>query len=63
MFNQCTFQAIYLLSCFYKKIVITKPYTSRYANSEKYIVCKKFRFNETDNITTKFINILKILEI
>ncbi len=62
IFNQSTFQAIYLLSCFYKKIVITKPYTSRYANSEKYIVCKNFRFNETDNITTKFINILKILE-
>ena len=42
IFNHATFQAIYLLSCFYKKIVITKPYTSRYANSEKYIVCKNF---------------------
>lgn len=62
MFNKSTFQAIYLLSCFYKKVIITKPYTSRYANSEKYIVCKNFKYKKTENITTKFINILKILE-
>ena len=62
IFTQATFQSIYLLSCFYKKIIITKPFTSRYANSEKYIVCKDFKFSNTDNITVKFVNILKILE-
>ena len=36
---------IYILSSFYEKVYIIKPYTSRYANSEKYIVCKGFIFN------------------
>ena len=31
-----------LLSSFYEKVYITKPQTSRFANSEKYIVCKNF---------------------
>ncbi len=31
-----------LLSSCYSKVYITKPQTSRYANSEKYIVCKDF---------------------
>ena len=33
---------LYLLHCLYKEVYITKPYTSRPANSEKYIVCKGF---------------------
>ena len=36
---------IFLLSCFYDKIYIIKPNTSRFANSEKYIVCKFFKYN------------------
>jgi 23S rRNA U2552 (ribose-2'-O)-methylase RlmE/FtsJ len=36
---------LYILSSFYEKVYIIKPYTSRYANSEKYIVCKGFIFN------------------
>ena len=62
IFNKSTFQSIYLLSCFYSKVIITKPYTSRYANSEKYIICKDFKFSDTTDITNKFIKILKILE-
>ena len=62
IFNKSTFQSIYLLSCFYSKVIITKPYTSRYANSEKYIICKGFKFSDTTNITNKFIKILNILE-
>ena len=30
------------MSCVYKEVYITKPNTSRSANSEKYIVCKGF---------------------
>ena len=36
---------LYLLSSFYEKVYISKPQTSRSANSEKYIVCKRFIYN------------------
>tara|TARA_B100001063_G_scaffold129519_3_gene121051 strand:+ start:495 stop:1682 length:1188 start_codon:yes stop_codon:yes gene_type:complete len=62
IFYQNSLQIIYLLSCFYNKVIITKPNTSRQANSEKYIVCKHFKYTDTSDITQKFINILKILE-
>lgn len=62
MFEKSTVEILYLLSCFYAKVIICKPNTSRSANSEKYIVCKSFKFNNTDEISHKFINILKILE-
>ena len=34
---------MYLLHCLYTEVHITKPYTSRPANSEKYLVCKGFK--------------------
>ena len=34
---------LYLLSNYYEKVYITKPLTSRPANSEKYIICKNFK--------------------
>ncbi len=45
VFMEHTVDLLYLLSSFYEKVYITKPQTSRYANSEKYIICKKFLFN------------------
>jgi len=44
-FMQHTVDAIAILSSFYEKVYITKPQTSRYANSEKYVVCKGFIFD------------------
>jgi 23S rRNA U2552 (ribose-2'-O)-methylase RlmE/FtsJ len=44
-FTEATIDIIVLLSSFYKKVYITKPNTSRCANSEKYIVCKGFLYN------------------
>lgn len=44
-FMQHTIDLIYLLSSFYEKVYIMKPYTSRYANSEKYIVCIGFLYS------------------
>ena len=41
-FMQHTIDLLYILSSFYEKVYIMKPYTSRCANSEKYIVCKGF---------------------
>jgi len=62
IFNTNSIQILYLLGCFYKKVIITKPNTSRQANSEKYIICKYFKFEDTSKLTNKLINVLKILE-
>ena len=45
IFYKSTCDMIFLLSCFYDKLYIIKPNTSRFANSEKYIVCKFFKHN------------------
>jgi len=39
---------LYILSAFYEKVYIMKPQTSRYANSEKYIICKGFLFDNNE---------------
>lgn len=41
-FMHHTIDLLYLLTIFYDKVYICKPHTSRYANSEKYIVCKNY---------------------
>lgn len=43
IFTQATIDILYILSIFYNKVYIIKPNTSRYANSERYIVCKFFK--------------------
>lgn len=42
IFTKFTVEIIYFLTKFFKNIYITKPYTSRSANSEKYLICKNF---------------------
>lgn len=49
-FMQHTLDILAILSSFYEKVYITKPQTSRYANSEKYIVCKGFIGQDADEI-------------
>lgn len=44
-FMQHSIDILYILSSFYEKVYIIKPHTSRYANSEKYVVCKGFLFS------------------
>jgi 23S rRNA U2552 (ribose-2'-O)-methylase RlmE/FtsJ len=41
-FMKHSIDILFILSCFYEKVYIIKPQTSRYANSEKYVVCKGF---------------------
>ena len=62
MFENCTIQIIFLLSCLYENVIISKPFTSRYANSEKYLICKNFKYNNTDELSNKFSNILKFFD-
>jgi 23S rRNA U2552 (ribose-2'-O)-methylase RlmE/FtsJ len=54
-------QIVYLLSTLYKKVFIIKPNTSRYANSEKYIVCIGFKDINTVDLVYKFYTILNQL--
>ena len=44
-FSAATVDLLYLLSSFYEKVYVTKPQTSRYANSERYVVCTGFHFD------------------
>jgi 23S rRNA U2552 (ribose-2'-O)-methylase RlmE/FtsJ len=48
-FTPATLDILAILSSFYKKVYITKPQTSRYANSERYIVCQDFLYGSTDS--------------
>jgi 23S rRNA U2552 (ribose-2'-O)-methylase RlmE/FtsJ len=45
-FMTSTVELLYLLSSFYEKVYLTKPRTSRFANSEKYVVCLNFHFDK-----------------
>ena len=46
-FFASTVDLLYILSAFYKKVYISKPNMSRYANSEKYVVCKGFLYENS----------------
>jgi len=58
-FMQHTIDILYILSSFYEKVYIMKPQTSRYANSEKYIVCIGFLY---DNHAGFYIHFVKCFE-
>ena len=58
IFEECTIDILYLLNTFYEKVIVMKPYTSRYANSEKYIICKNFKYDNISDLHPKFIGIL-----
>lgn len=62
-FQKSSVDILYLLSNFYEKITVVKPNTSRYANSEKYIVCKNFNYEnkDIDLINKKLYNILYVM--
>uniref|UniRef100_A0A6C0ETD7 Ribosomal RNA methyltransferase FtsJ domain-containing protein n=1 Tax=viral metagenome TaxID=1070528 RepID=A0A6C0ETD7_9ZZZZ len=60
LFTSCSVQMIYLLNYLYEEVIITKPLSSRPANSEKYIVCLNFKMvhnlNDLINIFIKNYN-------
>ena len=57
IFTHATIDILFILSQLYKKIYIVKPNTSRYANSEKYVICKYFKSEDILPILTKLSNI------
>jgi 23S rRNA U2552 (ribose-2'-O)-methylase RlmE/FtsJ len=42
-FSSSTLELLYLLTYLYEEVNISKPLTSRPANSEKYVICTKFK--------------------
>ena len=41
-----TIQLLYILYLCYDEVIIFKPDTSRFSNSEKYIICKNYKYNK-----------------
>ena len=52
-FTNASVHMLYLLSMLYEEVYFVKPNTSRYANSEKYIVCKYFKLDDSSKIVDK----------
>lgn len=62
VFTQISIDLLYLLSNLYEHVYIIKPNTSRFANSEKYIVCNNFRCRNVSEYVNIFYNIFKSFE-
>jgi len=45
-FTKSSLDLLFLLANIYETVQFVKPHTSRYANSEKYIVCKNFHLDD-----------------
>lgn len=59
-FYKGTLDIIYFLSCLYESVGIVKPKSSRMANSEKYLICKNFKYENIDFLSPKLVQIVKI---
>lgn len=64
MFTKLSAKFVMILKYFYEDIHITKPLTSRESNSERYIVCRKFKYDEKQisGILAKLMNVLDVIE-
>ena len=56
-FKRASIDLIYILSFLYEEVYFIKPNTSRYTNSEKYIVCKYFRLENSNEWVKAFYHI------
>jgi hypothetical protein len=61
-FTRFSLDLLFLLANLYEQVTIIKPNTSRFANSEKYIVCKGFRNSTTLDFVKQFYKILQYPE-
>ena len=62
-FTKISLDLLFLLYNLYDQVILIKPNTSRFANSEKYVVCKGFRNINTLEIVKMFHKILARPEI
>ena len=56
IFKLFSVELVYILCNMYENIYIYKPFTSRIANSEKYIICKGFKNNHNEFINSLVLN-------
>jgi 23S rRNA U2552 (ribose-2'-O)-methylase RlmE/FtsJ len=61
VFHKTTVDILYILSYYYKDVSIMKPYTSRVANSEKYVICQGFKIHDSTAIIEQFSQIFPSL--
>jgi hypothetical protein len=61
VFHKSTVDILYILSYYYKHVSIMKPYTSRIANSEKYVICQGFKISDSTQIIQQFASIFPSL--
>ena len=61
-FTKPTIDVLYVLCNLYKEVFVSKPCTSRHANSERYIVCKHFRLKTSDTLMPHLRAMFKQLE-
>ena len=61
-FTKATIDVIYVLCNFYQEVYVSKPCTSRHANSERYIICKHFKPATTVGLLPHLIAIFNQLE-
>lgn len=59
IYTMVTVKILYLLSSFYEETYIYKPYLSRISNTEKYVICKNFKYKQN---STELNNKIKIFE-
>jgi hypothetical protein len=53
---------LYILSYYYNNVSIIKPYTSRIANSEKYVICQGFKIDNSTQIIEQFASIFHFIQ-
>ena len=61
-FTKPTIDILYILCNLYSEVYVSKPCTSRHANSERYIVCKNFRLKTSDALLPHLCAMFKQLE-
>jgi hypothetical protein len=61
-FTKPTIDIMYVLCNLYREVFVSKPCTSRHANSERYIVCKHFRPKTSDALLPHLRAMFKQLE-
>jgi 23S rRNA U2552 (ribose-2'-O)-methylase RlmE/FtsJ len=61
-FTKPTIDVLCVLCNFYREVYVSKPCTSRHANSERYIVCKHFRLASSDTLLPHLCTMFKQLE-
>lgn len=61
-YTQSSIDMLWILSCVFQQVDITKPNTSRFANSEKYIICRGYNKNSGVSILENLEFILEKLE-